>query len=41
MTIISEIRSDTKEKKNLVEKLRFDLVDEHGQNKIIAYKQGN
>ncbi len=37
--IISEIRSDTKEKKNLVEKLGNDLVDEHGQDKITVYKQ--
>ena len=37
--IISEIRSDTKEKKNLVEKLGNDLVDERGQDKITIYKQ--
>ncbi|MCJ7697959.1 MAG: SMC family ATPase [Thermoplasmata archaeon] len=37
--IISAIRSDTKEKKNLVEKLGNDLVDEHGQDKITVYKQ--
>jgi exonuclease SbcC len=37
--IISEIRSDTKEKKNLVEKLGNELVDEHGQDKITVYKQ--
>jgi len=37
--IISEIRSDTKEKKNLVEKLGNDLVDEHDQDKITVYKQ--
>jgi exonuclease SbcC len=36
--IISEIRSDTKEKKNLVEKLKMDLVDEQGQDKITSYK---
>ncbi|DAC71926.1 MAG TPA: SMC family ATPase [Thermoplasmata archaeon] len=37
--IISEIRSDTKEKKNLVEKLGADLVDEHGTDKITQYSQ--
>jgi len=37
--IISEIRSDTKEKKNLVEKLGNDLVDENDQEKITVYKQ--
>jgi exonuclease SbcC len=37
--IISEIRSDTKEKKNLIEKLENDLVDEHGKDKITIYKQ--
>ena len=37
--IISEIRSDTKEKKNLVEKLGNDLVDEHGQDRITVYTQ--
>jgi exonuclease SbcC len=37
--IISEIRSDTKEKKNLVEKLGNELVDEHDQDKITVYKQ--
>ena len=37
--IISDIRSDTKEKKNLVEKLGNELVDEHDQDKITVYKQ--
>jgi exonuclease SbcC len=37
--IISEIRSDTKEKKNLVEKLGNDLIDEHGHDKITVCKQ--
>jgi exonuclease SbcC len=32
--IISTIRSDTKEKKSLVEKLTEDLLDEQGRNKI-------
>lgn len=37
--IISEIRSDAKEKKTLVERLSDDLVDEKGQNKIIVMKE--
>lgn len=37
--IISQIRSDLKEKKNLIETLFGNLVDEHGQNKILAFKQ--
>jgi exonuclease SbcC len=37
--IISKIRSDTKEKKNLVEKLADDLVDEQGKDKITLYTQ--
>ena len=37
--IISQIRSDIKEKKNLIDKLAGDLVDEHGQNKILLFKQ--
>lgn len=37
--IISEIRSDTKEKKALVEKLSEDLIDEKGQDKITLYEQ--
>ncbi|KYK20849.1 AAA family ATPase [Thermoplasmatales archaeon SM1-50] len=37
--IISEIRSDVKEKKALVEKLSDDLVNEKGQDKITIYTQ--
>ncbi|MCX6671815.1 MAG: SMC family ATPase [Euryarchaeota archaeon] len=37
--IISEIRSDTKEKKNVVEKLGFDLFDAQGNEKITVYNQ--
>lgn len=37
--IISEIRSDTKEKKTLVEKLSENLIDEKGQDKITFYEQ--
>ena len=37
--IISQIRSDIKEKKNLIETLAGNLVDEHGQNKILAFKK--
>ena len=37
--IISEIRSDTKEKKTLVEKLSENLIDEKGQDKITLYEQ--
>ncbi len=37
--IISEIRSDTKEKKTLVEKLSENLIDEKGQDKITQYEQ--
>ena len=37
--IISQIRSDIKEKKNLIDNLAGDLVNEHGQNKITAFKQ--
>jgi exonuclease SbcC len=37
--IITEIRSDAKEKKNLVEKLGLDLVDASGIEKRIVYTQ--
>lgn len=37
--VISEIRSDVKEKKNLVEKLHMDLFDEQGLEKRTVYKQ--
>lgn len=37
--IISEIRSDSKEKKALVEKLSENLIDENGKEKIGTYKQ--
>jgi exonuclease SbcC len=37
--IITEIRSDVKNKKNMVEKLGMDLVDEHGESKIVVYQQ--
>ncbi len=37
--IISQIRSDIKQKKNLIENIASDLVDEHGQNKILVFKQ--
>jgi exonuclease SbcC len=37
--IISTIRSDTKEKKTLVEKLIENLLDEQGQNKIDVYEK--
>ena len=37
--VISEIRSDGKEKKNRIESLASELVDEQGQNKIIQLKQ--
>jgi DNA repair protein SbcC/Rad50 len=37
--ILSQIRSDIKEKKNLIDNLAGDLVDEHGQNKILLFKQ--
>jgi len=37
--IIKEIRDDTREKKNLVEKLGMDLVDQHGKEKITVYNQ--
>ncbi len=37
--IISQIRSDMKEKKNLIENLAGDLVNEHGQNKMKAFEQ--
>jgi exonuclease SbcC len=37
--ILSEIRSDTKEKKNIVEKLGFDLLDAQGAEKITMYTQ--
>ena len=36
--IIQEIRSDAKEKKNMVEKLRTDLLDETGKSKKEAYQ---
>jgi len=36
--IIVEIRSDKKSKKNLIEKLEQDLVDEQGVNKVEKYK---
>ncbi|MBN1859975.1 MAG: SMC family ATPase [Candidatus Thermoplasmatota archaeon] len=38
--IISEIRSDIKEKKTVIEKLSDGLTDEKGQDKITVYKQG-
>jgi exonuclease SbcC len=37
--IISKIRLDNKEKKNEIEKLQFDLVDENGRDKRTAYQQ--
>jgi len=37
--IISQIRSDIKEKKNLIDTLAGDLVNEQGQNKINVFKQ--
>ena len=37
--IISEIRSDTKEKKTLIEKLSESLFDENGQDKLTLYEQ--
>jgi exonuclease SbcC len=37
--ILSQIRSDIKEKKNLIDNLSGNLVDEHGQNKILLFKQ--
>jgi len=37
--ILSQIRLDIKEKKNLIDNLAGDLVDEHGQNKILLFKQ--
>ncbi|MBN2599426.1 MAG: SMC family ATPase, partial [Candidatus Thermoplasmatota archaeon] len=37
--VISEIRSDIKEKKNRIETLVDNLVDEQGQNKILLLKQ--
>jgi DNA repair protein SbcC/Rad50 len=37
--IISQIRSDTRERKTLIENLAGDLADEHGQNKITLYQQ--
>ena len=37
--IISQIRSDLKEKKNLIETLSGMLVDEEGNNKILIYQQ--
>lgn len=37
--IISQIRSTIKEKKNLIDNLAGDLVDEHGQNKLQIFKQ--
>jgi exonuclease SbcC len=36
--IISTIRSDIKEKKNDIERLQFDLVDENGHDKTITYQ---
>lgn len=37
--IISKIRLDTREKKNEIEKLQLDLVDENGHDKKITYRQ--
>jgi DNA repair protein SbcC/Rad50 len=37
--IISQIRLDIREKKNLIDNLAGDLVDEQGQNKILVYTQ--
>jgi len=37
--VISQIRSDTKEKKYVVEKLESDLLDVDGTEKIMVYKQ--
>ncbi len=37
--IIAEIRSDAKSKKNLIEKLELDLVDETGKNRILKFEE--
>ena len=37
--IIGEIRSDVKNKKDLIEKLELDLIDEKGENKIEILKR--
>jgi len=37
--IISKIRGDTKEKKTIVEKLEFDLLDPQGKKKITVYTE--
>jgi exonuclease SbcC len=37
--IISEIRTDAKDKKNLLEKLTENLIDEDGRDKITIYKE--
>jgi exonuclease SbcC len=37
--IISEIRSDAKEKKKFVDKLGNDLIDEHGKDKLTLYTE--
>ena len=37
--IISDIRSDTKNKKKLVEKFELDLIDEIGKNKIVKFEE--
>jgi exonuclease SbcC len=37
--IISDIRSDTKNKKKLVEKFELDLIDETGKNKIVKFEE--
>jgi len=37
--IISKIRTDAKDKKNLLEKLAEDLIDEDGRDKITVYKE--
>jgi len=37
--IIAEIRSDAKSKKDLIEKLELDLVDETGKNRILKFEE--
>ena len=37
--IISDIHSDTKNKKKLVEKFELDLIDETGKNKIVKFEE--
>jgi len=37
--IIADIRSDTKNKKELVEKLELDLIDDAGENKTVKFQE--